>query len=135
MGCGVGLEEGGVVGWGWWAGSPGLFTSSQGTLGPPLWGAGAPPPAGALGTDWEEVQHEGQVLGSWDGKFSQGWGTRVVHHSGPYLHPSKIGLSQSKPHPPCYTPRTSGGSTEGQRSAPEMTALTGRFPPELPGVS
>ena len=45
-------------------GSPGLLMSPEEPLGPPPWCPGAPPPAGALGSDWEKVQSEGHVLGS-----------------------------------------------------------------------
>lgn len=44
-------------------GLPGLLISPEEPLGPPPWCPGALL-QGALGSDWEEVQSEGHVLGS-----------------------------------------------------------------------
>lgn len=101
---------------------------------------GFPPPAGALGMVWEEVQHEGPVLGSGMASSFRDGGVWVVHGSvpsspTPALQELPLLEKRCNPALPRYTPRTRGGGTEGQHSGPRLTTPLGHFILVLPVVS
>ena len=89
---------------------------------------------------WEEVQHEGPVLGSGVASSFRDGGVWVLHGSVPSAPmPAlwELPLLEERYNPalPRSTARTRGGGAEDQRSGPRLTAPLGHFIPVLPVVS